>query len=119
MDSRPKLAPSAPPLRRLSWHPNLALRSVNTVPVNYAIRFGGPVTALTARRVRYVSSQTYITVVNSVTALLSLLNNLTTLPIDPPSLYLDLEGIKLGRHGSISTISLYESTSAPRRRSIL
>src|SRR5436305_5548367 len=29
------------------------LQSVKNVPVNYAIRFSGPVTALTARRVRY------------------------------------------------------------------
>jgi exonuclease 3'-5' domain-containing protein 1 len=53
------------------------------------------------------SAQTKIIVVDSVTTLLSLLDNLIGLPINPPSLYLDLEGIKLGRHGSISIISLY------------
>ena len=45
--------------------------------------------------------------VDSVTALLSLLDNLTSLPVDPPSLYLGLEGIRVVRHGSISIISLY------------
>lgn len=48
-----------------------------------------------------VLSQTDIEVVDSMPGLLSLLVNFTNLPVDPPSLYLDLEGIKLGRHGSI------------------
>ena len=51
--------------------------------------------------------KTDIIVVDSVTTLLSLLDNLIGLAIDPPPLYLDLEGVKLGRHGSISIISLY------------
>jgi exonuclease 3'-5' domain-containing protein 1 len=46
-------------------------------------------------------------VVDSVTALPSLLDNLTSLPVDPPSPYLGLEGIRVIRHGSISVISLY------------
>ena len=45
--------------------------------------------------------------VDSVTTILSLLDNLIGLAVDPPSLYLDFEGFKLGRHGSISIISLY------------
>jgi exonuclease 3'-5' domain-containing protein 1 len=45
--------------------------------------------------------------VDSVTTLLSLLDNLISLAVDPPSLYLDLEGVKLGCHGFISTILLY------------
>ena len=48
-----------------------------------------------------------IIVVDSATTLVSLLENLIDLPTNPPSLYLDLEGVKLGRHGSISIISLY------------
>ena len=48
-----------------------------------------------------------IIVVDSTTTLVSLLDNLIGLAADPPSLYLDLEGVKLGRHGSISIISLY------------
>lgn len=54
-----------------------------------------------------VSAQTDIIVVDSATTLLSLLDNLIGLAVDPPSLYLDLEGVKLGRHCSISIISLY------------
>ena len=46
-------------------------------------------------------------VVDCETALRSLLDDISSLPIDPPSLYIDLEGIKLGRHGSISIISLF------------
>jgi exonuclease 3'-5' domain-containing protein 1 len=54
-----------------------------------------------------ISAQTDIIVVDSATALLSLLDNLVSLAVYPPSLYFDLEGVKLGRHGSISIISLY------------
>lgn len=39
--------------------------------------------------------------------LLSLLNNFISLPVNPPTSYLNLEGIKLSCDGSISTISLY------------
>jgi len=53
------------------------------------------------------SAQTNIMVVDSATTLRSLLDTLIGLAVDPPSLYLDLEGVKLGRHGSISIISLY------------
>ena len=48
-----------------------------------------------------------IIVVDSATTLASFLENLISLPVKPPSLYLDLEGVKLGRRGSISIISLY------------
>ncbi len=53
-----------------------------------------------------VSPQSDVTVVDSTPALLHLLDNLGNLPVDPPSIYIDLEGIKLGRLGSISIISL-------------
>lgn len=52
-------------------------------------------------------SQIDIEVVDSVPGLLSLLDNFSNISAKPPSLYLDLEGIHLGRHGSISIISLY------------
>jgi exonuclease 3'-5' domain-containing protein 1 len=45
--------------------------------------------------------------VDSVTALLPLLDNIISLPVDPHSLYLNLEEIKLCRYGSISIISFY------------
>lgn len=54
-----------------------------------------------------VSVHADIEVVDSATTLLSLLDDLISLDVNPPSLYLDLEGIKLGRHGSISIVSLY------------
>ncbi|KAI9689715.1 MAG: hypothetical protein M1822_009596 [Bathelium mastoideum] len=46
-------------------------------------------------------------VIDSLSALSRLLDFLTDLPIDPPPLYFDLEGIKLGRLGSISFVSLH------------
>jgi exonuclease 3'-5' domain-containing protein 1 len=45
--------------------------------------------------------------VESVSTLTSLLDDFAALPIQPPSLYLDLEGIRLRRQGSISIISIY------------
>ncbi|OAF60358.1 hypothetical protein VC83_03560 [Pseudogymnoascus destructans] len=51
--------------------------------------------------------QTEVVVVDSPNALLYFLDSAQNLPVKPPSLYLDLEGIRLSRHGSISIISLY------------
>lgn len=48
-----------------------------------------------------------ITIVDSSTSVVSLLNDLENQPTSPPSLYLDIEGIKLSRHGSISIIQLF------------
>jgi hypothetical protein len=52
-------------------------------------------------------AQTDITVVDHVSALLSLLDRLVHLLADPPSLYLDIEEVKLGRQGPIYIISIY------------
>lgn len=54
-----------------------------------------------------MSAQIKITVVDSATTLLSLLDDLVSPALGSPSLYLDLEGVNLGRHGSVSIISLY------------
>ncbi|KFY38158.1 hypothetical protein V495_06718 [Pseudogymnoascus sp. VKM F-4514 (FW-929)] len=48
-----------------------------------------------------------ITVIDSEEGLLPLLDNIASLAIDPPSLYINLEGIALGRHGCISILTLY------------
>ncbi|KAI1770809.1 ribonuclease H-like domain-containing protein [Hypoxylon cercidicola] len=40
-------------------------------------------------------------------ALSAVLDTLEGLPANPPSLYIDLEGVNLGRHGSISIFQLY------------
>ncbi|OBT74501.1 hypothetical protein VF21_06920 [Pseudogymnoascus sp. 05NY08] len=53
------------------------------------------------------SAQSDITFVDSEASLLLLLDSIANLPTEPPSLYMDMEGIKLGRHGSISILSLY------------
>ena len=46
-------------------------------------------------------------VVDSPAMVASLLDPLAALPTSPPSLYLDLEGTNLSRHGSISIIELF------------
>jgi exonuclease 3'-5' domain-containing protein 1 len=51
--------------------------------------------------------QTGTTVVSSIHELLLLLDNLISLLVDPPSLYFDLKGIRLGRLGLISLVLLY------------
>lgn len=48
-----------------------------------------------------------ISIVDSSTSLVSLLNDLENQSTSPPSLYLDIEGIKLSRYGSISIIQLF------------
>ncbi|KFY70464.1 hypothetical protein V498_10343 [Pseudogymnoascus sp. VKM F-4517 (FW-2822)] len=53
------------------------------------------------------SAQSNITFVDSVEGLLLLLDSIVNLATEPPSLYIDLEGIALGRRGSISILSLH------------
>lgn len=50
---------------------------------------------------------TDIIVVDTISALTALLEGFSKLPLTPPSLYIDLEGIKLGRLGSVSVLSIY------------
>jgi exonuclease 3'-5' domain-containing protein 1 len=47
------------------------------------------------------------TIVDSIPILILLLDKLVDIPVEPLSLNFDLEGINLGRHGSISVVSLY------------
>lgn len=51
--------------------------------------------------------QTGTTPISSTSSLLLLLDTLVNLPVDPPSLYFDLEGSRLGRLGSLSLLVLY------------
>ncbi len=46
------------------------------------------------------------TLIDSIEGLTSLLSALVNLPTTPPSLYLDVEGINLSRHGEVSIIEL-------------
>lgn len=48
-----------------------------------------------------------VTIVDSEAAIRTLIDDLESLPTQPPSLYLDLEGVNLSRHGSISIIQLF------------
>ena len=48
-----------------------------------------------------------IKIVDTTSAISEMLNDLRDLPTKSPSLYLDLEGINLGRNGTISIITLY------------
>ncbi|OBT61606.1 hypothetical protein VE03_08850 [Pseudogymnoascus sp. 23342-1-I1] len=45
-------------------------------------------------------------IVDTPRAIANLVDSLVGLPTTPPSLYLDIEGVSLGRHGSISIIQL-------------
>ncbi|PGH16381.1 hypothetical protein AJ80_05231 [Polytolypa hystricis UAMH7299] len=54
-----------------------------------------------------IPAQTAISVINSTDALQGLLDDLNNLPTNPPSLYLDLEGVNLSRHGSIYLIGIH------------
>lgn len=55
------------------------------------------------------SAQIDVTLIDSEESLLPLLDSIGNLPVEPPSLYIDLEGIALSRHGSISIISIHIS----------
>ncbi|KFX95237.1 hypothetical protein O988_05887 [Pseudogymnoascus sp. VKM F-3808] len=48
-----------------------------------------------------------ITVIDTEENLLPLLDSLPSLAVEPPSLYINLEGIALGRHGCISILTLH------------
>ncbi|MDI1490054.1 MAG: hypothetical protein OHK93_001253 [Ramalina farinacea] len=48
-----------------------------------------------------------VTLVDSEPAVVGLIDCLEHLPTQPPSLYLDIEGVRLSRHGSISLIQLF------------
>ncbi|CAD6567131.1 MAG: hypothetical protein ASARMPRED_000510 [Alectoria sarmentosa] len=48
-----------------------------------------------------------VTIVDSEPSLVALIDCLDRLPTQPPSLYLDIEGVKLSRHGSISILQLF------------
>lgn len=57
------------------------------------------------------SVQTNITLVNSEANLLLLLDSISNLPVEPPSLYIDLKGDNLGRLGSITVFSMHIAPS--------
>ena len=48
-----------------------------------------------------------VTVVDSKPSVVSLIDRLEHIPTQPPSLYLDVEGVNLSRHGSISVVQLF------------
>ena len=48
-----------------------------------------------------------ITIVDSKPSVVSLIDHLQHIPTQPPSLYLDVEGVNLSRHGSISIVQLF------------
>ena len=48
-----------------------------------------------------------VTLVDSEPSVVDLIDDIDNLPIQPPSLYLDIEGVKLSRDGSISIIQIF------------
>lgn len=51
-------------------------------------------------------------VIDTIDSVAKLADSILNLPVSPPSLYIDLEGINLCRHGSISIVTLYVLPSA-------
>lgn len=47
--------------------------------------------------------------INTCTAVAFLVEALAKLPTSPPSIYLDLEGVALSRHGSVSILQIHVS----------
>ncbi|XWX02354.1 hypothetical protein V2A60_010391 [Cordyceps javanica] len=60
--------------------------------------------------------QLAVTIVDSVDGIALLLDDMKNLPTSPPSLYLDLEGINLGREGSVSILQIH---SLPKQHTYL
>jgi len=56
------------------------------------------------------------TLIDTAPLMTSFLDTLVDLPTSPPSLYLDLEGINLGRHG---TLAIVQAFVAPRNHAYL
>lgn len=50
--------------------------------------------------------------VDTAEAVSSMVDTLSGLPSTPPSIYVDLEGVNLSRHGTISILQIYVSTTA-------
>ena len=48
-----------------------------------------------------------VTIVDSKLLVVSLIDHIERIPAQPPSLYLDVEGVSLSRHGSISIVQLF------------
>ena len=63
-----------------------------------------------------ISAQSNVAFIDLEASLLPLLNSIVNLAVDPPSLYIDLEGIAVGRQGSIPILSLY---IAPTKKTYL
>ena len=47
------------------------------------------------------------TIIDTVVGMKAFLDGICDLPVEPPSLYIDLEGINLGRLGSVSIVTFY------------
>lgn len=47
------------------------------------------------------------TIVDCDPALSDMIDTIADLPVSPPSIYVDLEGIKLSREGTVSILKLY------------
>lgn len=60
--------------------------------------------ALERLQVEEVSDYTFV---DSDATIASMLDSLVELPVSPPSLYIDLEGVRLSRYGSISVLQIF------------
>jgi len=60
----------------------------------------------------YLSGSLAYELVDTPVGIVTLVDTLIGLPTSPPSLYIDLEGINLSRHGSISILQIFVSPSS-------
>ncbi|KAI0537486.1 ribonuclease H-like protein [Xylaria digitata] len=50
-------------------------------------------------------------IINNAAAIAAMVDELHGLPVSPPSLYIDLEGVNLSRHGTISILQIHVRTT--------
>ncbi|KAJ5656527.1 hypothetical protein N7507_008477 [Penicillium longicatenatum] len=63
-----------------------------------------------------IEEEPLVTFVDTPTRMKELLDALVNLPVDPPSLFIDIEGVNLSRHGTISIMQIFV---LPERRVFL
>lgn len=83
---------------------------MTSIHINYLPVHTCCLTSTTLETMSAILAQTDVIVVDSATSLLPLLDNLTNLAVGLNLLYIDLNGVKLGPHDSVSIVSLHIAT---------
>lgn len=82
---------------------------MTTVELNLPARTGRDASLNVADALQNLTLKTTptYTVIDSCDTLATLVDSIADLPTDPPSLYVDLEGVNLSRQGSVSILQIY------------